>query len=76
MNINDLEKANMLAKSLIPKADELLNMSSNMSSKSSNSMRLGESIYRLSEYDKEFRTKFMQLIKELKKKLQKEFDEI
>lgn len=72
MNINDLEKANMLAKSLIPKADELLNMSS----KSSSSMRLGESIYRLSEYDKEFRTKFMQLIKELKKKLQKEFDEI
>ena len=72
MNINDLEKANMLAKSLIPKADELLNMSS----KSSSSMRLGESIYRLSEYDKEFRTKFMQLIKELKKKLQNEFDEI
>lgn len=72
MNINDLEKANMLAKSLIPKADELLNMSS----KSSSSMKLGESIYRLSEYDKEFRTKFMQLIKELKKKLQKEFDEI
>ena len=71
MNINDLEKANMLAKSLIPKADELLNMSSK-----SSSMRLGESIYRLSEYDKEFRTKFMQLIKELKKKLQKEFDEI
>lgn len=72
MNINDLEKANMLAKSLIPKADELLNMSS----KSSSSVRLGESIYRLSEYDKEFSSKLMQLIKELKEKLQKEFDEI
>lgn len=71
MNINDLEKANMLAKSLIPKADELLNMSLK-----SSSMRLGESIYRLSEYDKEFRTKLMQLIKELKEKLQKELDEI
>lgn len=71
MNIEDLEKANLLAKSLIPKADELLNMSSK-----SSCYGLGESIYELSECDKEFKTKFIQLIKEMKDRLQKEFDEL
>lgn len=32
MDINKLERANILAKSLIPKVDELLNMSSKSSS--------------------------------------------
>lgn len=71
MDIKDLEKANKLAKGLIPKADELLNLSSK-----SNRIRLGDSLYGLSEYDNEFRTKFIQLIRETRKKLQKEFDGI
>lgn len=71
MNINKLERANLLAKSLIPKADELLNMSS----KSSN-MRLAEAIWGLSKCDEEFKNKFKQLLLETKQKLQKEFDEL
>lgn len=71
MNINDLEKANKLAKDLIPKVDELLNMSSK-----SNSAILGESIYGLSNGDEDFRYKFNKLLSETKQRFQKEFDEI
>lgn len=42
MDINKLERANILAKSLIPKVDELLNMSSH-------STNIAHSIYGLSE---------------------------
>ena len=69
MDINKLERANILAKSLIPKVDELLNMSS----KSSN-MRLAEAIWGLSECDEEFETKFKQLLNETKQRFLKEFD--
>ena len=71
MNIGKLERANILAKSLIPRVDELLNLSIK-----SNRIRLGDSIYRLSENDEEFKTKFNQLLSETKQKYQKEFDEI
>ena len=71
MDINKLERANILANSLIPKVDELLNMSS----KSSN-MRLVEAIWRLSECDEEFKTKFKQLLNETKQRFQKEFNEL
>ena len=71
MDINKLERANILAKSLIPKVDELLNMSS----KSSN-MRLAEAIFGLSECDEEFKNKFKQLLLETKQRLQKEFEEL
>ena len=71
MDINKLERANILAKSLIPKVDELLNMSS----KSSN-MRLAEAIWGLSECDEELETKFKQLLNETKQRFQKEFDEM
>ena len=71
MDIDKLERANILAKSLIPKVDELLNMSS----KSSN-MRLAEAIWGLSDCDEEFKTKFKQLLNETKQKFQKEFDEL
>lgn len=47
MDINKLERANILAKSLIPKVDELLNMSSY-------STNIAHSIYGLSEGDEEF----------------------
>lgn len=71
MDVNKLERANILAKSLLPKTEELLNMSS----KSSNS-RLADAIWGLSERDEEFKTKFKQLLLETKQRLQKEFDEL
>ena len=71
MDINKLERANILAKSLIPKVDELLNMSS----KSSN-MRLAEAIWGLSECDEEFKAKLKHLLNETKQRFQKEFDEL
>ena len=71
MDINKLERANILAKSLIPKVDELLNISS----KSSN-MRLADAIWELSKCDEEFNTKFKQLLNETKQRFQKEFDEL
>ena len=71
MNIDKLERANILAKSLIPKVDELLNMSSK-------SMRisLADAIYWLSECDEEFKAKFKHLLNETKQRFQKEFDEL
>lgn len=71
MDINKLERANILAKSLIPKVDELLNMSSK-----SNNGRLADAIWGLSECDEEFKTKFKQLLNETKQRLQKEFNEL
>lgn len=71
MDINKLERANILAKSLIPKVDELLNMSSK-----SNNSRLADAIWGLSECDEEFKTKFKQLLNETKQRYQKEFDEL
>lgn len=71
MNIEKLERANILAKSLIPKVDELLNISS----KSRND-RLTGAICVLSECDEEFKTKFKQLLNETKQRFQKEFNEL
>lgn len=71
MNTEKLERANILAKSLIPKVNELLNISSK-------SMRssLADAICGLSECDEEFKTKFKQLLNETKQRFQKEFDEL
>ena len=71
MNIDKLERANILAKRLIPKVDELLNMSSHQCNG-----KLADAIYGLSECDEEFKIKFNQLLSETKQKYQKEFDEI
>lgn len=71
MNTEKLERANILAKSLIPKVDELLNMSSK-----SSSGRLADAIWELSECDEEFKIKFKQLLNETKQRFQKEFDEL
>lgn len=71
MNIDKLERANILAKSLIPKVDELLNMSSK-----SREAKLADAIWGLSEYDEEFGTKFKQLLNETKQRFQKEFNEL
>ena len=71
MNTEKLERANILAKSLIPKVNELLYMSPK-------SMRsnLADAICGLSECDEEFKTKFKQLLNEAKQRFQKEFDEL
>lgn len=71
MNIYKLQRANILAKSLIPEVDELLNMSSK-----SSSGRLADAIWGLSECDEEFKTKLKQLLNETKQRFQKEFDEL
>ena len=71
MNINELERANILAKSLIPKVDELLSLSSK-----SSAVRISDALYGLSECDSEFKTKFNQLLNETKQRFQKEFDEL
>ena len=71
MDINKLERANILVESLIPEVDELLNMSSK-----SKSYRLVDAIWGLSECDEEFKTKFKQLLNETKQRFQKEFDEL
>lgn len=71
MNTEKLERANILVKSLIPKVDELLAMSTK-------SMRssLADAIWELSECDEEFKAKFKQLLNETKQRFQKEFDEL
>lgn len=71
MNIDKLERANILAKSLIPKVDELLSMSSN-----SYNGKLADALWGLSQCDKEFETKFKQLLNETKQRFQNEFDEL
>ncbi len=70
MDIDKLERANILAKSLIPKVDNLLNMGSVINSK------LADAILGLSQRDKEFETKFKKLLNETKQRFQKEFDEL
>lgn len=71
MNIDKLERANILAKSLIPKVDELLNMSSK-----SRDEKLADALYSLSKCDEEFKTKLKQLLNETKQRFQKEFNEL
>ena len=71
MNIDKLERGNILAKSLIPKVDELLNMSSK-----SMCGKLADAIWELSQCDKEFETKFKQFLNETKQRFQKEFDDL
>lgn len=71
MNIDKLERANILAKSLIPKVNELLNIST----KSTRS-NIADDILGLLICDKKFKTKFKQFLNETKQRLQKEFDEL
>lgn len=72
MDINKLERANILAKSLIPKVDELINIFS----KRSNNSELADAIWGLSVCDKEFNTQLNSLLNETKQRFQKELDEI
>ena len=70
MDIDKLERANILAKNLIPKVNALL--CSHIHTNES----IGEYLDSLSKYDQEFNSKFTQLLKETKQRLQKEFDEL
>ena len=70
MNIDKLERANILAKSLIPKVDVLLNIPSDITNNTA------DALWGLIQCDEEFRTKFKQLLNETKQRFQKEFDEI
>lgn len=71
MDIEKLERANILAKSLIPKVDELLHMSLKPGR-----CYLADAILGLSQRDMEFDKKFKQLLNETKQRFQKEFDEL
>lgn len=71
MDANKLERANILAKSLIPKVDELLALTSK-----SSSVRISDALYGLTECDLEFKTNFNRLLSETKQRFQKEFDEL
>ena len=71
MNTEKLERANILAKSLIPKVNELLNISPK-STRSS----IADAILGLLVCDKEFKIKFKQFLNETKQRFQKEFDEL
>ena len=70
MNIDKLERANILAKGLIPKTDVLLNIPSDITNNTA------DALWGLIQCDKEFRTKFKQLLNETKQRFQKEFDEL
>lgn len=70
MDINKLERANILAKSLLPKVDALL------CSHRYAREKVGEYLNDLLNCDKEFSSKFTQLLKETNQRLQKEFDEL
>lgn len=71
MNTEKLERANILAKSLIPKVDELLALSSK-----SITGKTVDALYGLTTCDSEFKTKFKHLLNETKQRFQKEFDEL
>ena len=70
MDIDKLDRANLLAKFLIPKVDVLL-----CSHRYTNES-IGEHLRGLSKSDGEFNSKFTQLLKETKQRFQKEFNEL
>ena len=70
MNIEQLERANLLAKSLIPKAERLT------TSETASKITLGECLDGLLKGDKEFNVKFSQLISETEQRFRKEFNEL
>lgn len=70
MNKEQLERANLLAKSLIPKAERLT------TPETAGKITLGECLDGLLKCDKEFYSKYTQLLKETKQRFQKELDEL
>lgn len=70
MNKEQLERANLLANNLIPKAARLTMPDTTTKA------TLGECLYSLFKCDKEFNAKFSQLVSETEQRFQKEFDEL
>lgn len=70
MDINKLERANTLAKGLLPKVNKLLDIHGYTDG------IIGETLKYLLGIDEDFSNKFTQLLSEVKKRYQKEFDEI
>lgn len=71
MNTEKLERGNILAKSLIPKVNVLLNIPSDITNNTA-----ADALWGLVRCDEEFKTKFKQLLNETKQRFQKEFDEL
>lgn len=70
MKKEQLERANLLANSLIPRVVRLT------SPETADKSTLGECLYVLLKCDKEFNAKFSQLVSETEQRFQKEFDEL
>lgn len=70
MDLNKLERANTLAKGLLPKVNKLLDIHSYTDG------IIGETLKYLLGIDEDFSNKFTQLISEVKQRYQKEFDEL
>ena len=70
MNIDKLERANILAKGLLPKVNKLLDIHGYSDG------LIGETLKHLLDIDEDFSNKFTQLLSEVKQRYQKEFDEI
>lgn len=70
MDINKLERANTLARCLIPKVNKLLDIDGYSDG------LIGETLKYLLDIDEDFSNKYTQLLSEVKQRYQKEFDEI
>lgn len=70
MDLDKLERANTLAKGLLPKVNKLLDIHGY-----SDGM-IGETLKCLLGIDEDFSNKFTQLLSEVKQRYQKEFDEL
>lgn len=70
MDIDKLERANTLAKGLLPKVNKLLDIHNYTDG------IIGETLKCLLGIDEDFSNKFTQLLSEVKQRYQKEFDEI
>lgn len=70
MNKEQLERANLLANSLIPKAARLT------MPETAAKGTLGECLYGLLKCDEDFNAKFSQLVSETEQRFRKEFDEL
>lgn len=68
MKKEQLERANLLANNLIPKAASLT------MPETTTKETLGSCLYGLLNCDKEFNAKFLQLVSETEQRFQKEFD--
>lgn len=70
MNIDKLERANLLAKGLLPKVNKLLDV------QGYSDETIGKTLKDLLKVDGDFSNKYTQILSEVKQRYQKEFDEL